>query len=283
MKTIQSVYVNEEEITLEDLGEQMKEIVIQSVADGRISVYLNKSLISFSIVDVIQLYLSYFEEFQLPILISYGGNSYLLRDELEIPQDQNLVTIFLKGFIECSATFHITNDLHSIQYPIFCIGFSPPTQSQKLTNEFYEFIRNREFPVLSSEKVIQKRLKMERRNRNFLLNASKSKEEMISRHNKAESLLFSKRKELLELEKKIEKLISKSSKKPGNEKIESDIAQIKQMLDAAENKTKELNERLEEKVHGKVFSNEEELQLMHDLKIRVQAARRKLEELKERV
>ncbi|KAH0797564.1 uncharacterized protein GO595_009667 [Histomonas meleagridis] len=240
-------------------------------------------MISFSIVDVIQLYLSYFDDFQLPVIVSYGSNSYLLKDKLKIPKDQISVNLLLKGFIECSATFCVTNDLQSIQYPVILFGFSPPSQSQKLTKEFYKFVQDREFPLLSSNKVVQQRLKLERRNRNYLLNASKAKEEMISRYDRAESLLSSKRREYLELEKKAENLISKSSKKQGNEKTERNITEISNALDAAESKIKELNEELEEKVSGKVFTIEEEIQLMQNLKKRVQATREKLEELKKTV
>lgn len=287
---IRSVFSDVQEsnsVRIDDLRDFIWTIALQSIADGRVTVYLNKQVVYCSLTDLSNEYLAHILPLKLPVLMKKDNETTFI-DQAKVLLSKSLPEV---SFQTIGA---ITSEVHfkyistgsrlpkNIEYPIVCIGFPEPPEDPKLVEDFGNFIYNRDFPLTTYTDLVKKRGKLERRNRDFLLQTSKTRTNLIQRYKDSSVALQKKQKTLEILNEKISSATNANRLKvPNLDNISDTIEQIDTAITALVETTDKLSDELDTKAKGVQMTRREELELLQTLQQQVRDSKSQLEILKE--
>ena len=268
----------------------MDSIVLQSVADGRITVLISQDVCSCTLSDIVDLFTASFQQYPVPIQIQVGKETFFAGENAgSIPESASSVTVSVLGYFNCSATFGFIDDPTEgfpslTAYPLLCVGFMRKSESPKLRRDFEQFVRNREFPVRQMKGIYRQRTQLESRNRDYLLQTAKARKDLKQRYTSAKQTLEKKNRQLAVICEQLDGLEKTDSAPRGPrrlDKIEETIASIDGQINELVDMTERLSDMVDEKANGKQMTRREELALLTTLKKQVTDSRQQLEALKE--
>ena len=274
-------------IRIEDLKDFISTIALQSIADGRVTVYLNKQVVYCSLTDLSNEYLAHIFPLKLPILMKKDNEITLLEQpKVSLPKSLPEVSFQTIGAITSEVHFKYISTGNrlpkNIEYPIVCVGFPEPPEDPNLVEDFGNFINNRDFPLTTYTPTVKKRGKLERRNRDFLIHTSKTRTNLIQRYKEASSALIKKQRQLDALNEKISAATNSNRlKAPNLDSISDTIEQIDTAISALVETTDHLSDELDIKAKGVQMKRHEELELLQILQQQIRDSKSQLEILKE--
>ncbi|OHS92960.1 hypothetical protein TRFO_12144 [Tritrichomonas foetus] len=274
-------------VRMEDLRDYIHTIALQSVADGRVTVLINKPVVFCSLNEMSNEYLFQFRKMRMPVLMTQGEETTVVTtNKVIVPKSIPAVSFDVIGAITASVRFRYIqspNNLPSdIQYPIVCIGFPAPPEDPQLVQDFANYLQERIFPLTSYDSLVKKRTKMERRNRDYLIQTSKTRHSMIQRYNDASATYKKRQRQFEALTEKVNTVTNTNRlKTPNMEDIASTIERIDAAINVLVETTDKLSDELDHKSKGKQMTRHEELELLQTLKQQVRDSRAQLEVLKE--
>ena len=273
-------------VRMDDLRDFINTISLQAVADGRVTVLINRRVVFCSLGEVSNEFIKQFRKLHLPALLTFNGQtSSVTTYRVNVPKSVPSVTIELIGAITGLVHFQFVtfpgDELpEEITYPLVCIGFPKPQEKPELVDDFEEFTRNRIFPLLEYDDIVKRRTKAERRNREFLIQTNKTRTSMVQRYNEASATYKKRQRQLEMLHEKITAATNSSKiKQPNYEDIAETIERIDNEINILVETTDGLSEELDLKSKGKQMSRREELELLHTLQQQVRDSRSQLEVL----
>lgn len=287
---IRSVFSDVKEsnsIRFDDLRDFVSTIALQAIADGRVTVYLNKQVVYCTLSDLSNEFLSHILSLKLPVLMTKDNETVLVeQNKVSLPKSLPYVSFQIIGAITSYVRFEYFTSGNrlpkNLTYPIVCIGFPEPPIDQSLVEEFGNFINNRTFPLTVYTPLVKKRGKLERRNRDFLIQTSKTRANLIQRYNDSSSQLQKKQKQLEILHEKIAQATNTNRlKAPNLDNITDTIEQIDTAISALVETTERLSVELDNKAKGVQMTRHEELELLQVLQQQVRDSKSQLEILKE--
>lgn len=287
---IRSIFADVQEsnsIRIDDLRDFISTVALQAIADGRVTVYLNKQVVYCSLTDFSNEFLSHIFPLKIPILMKKDNEITIVdQDRVSLPKSLPEVTFQLIGAIQSDV--HIKyisagNRLpKKIEYPIVCVGFPEPEEDPNLAEDFGNFVNERDFPLTTYTKLVVKRGKLERRNREFLLQTSKTRSNLIQRYKESAASLQKKQNILDSLDKKISEATSTNRlRAPNLDNISEKILQIDTAISALVETTDNLSAELDSKAKGVQMTRREELELLQTLQQQLRDSKSQLEVLKE--
>ena len=276
-------------IALEDLTDVMDSMVLQCVADGRITVFIQEGKVAFSMYEIIDSFISYFTHLDAYLTISvdnqkpisYSTNS----DDFPIPQDATSVVIEFLGYMNCSATFILIDDPSSIpeivDYPLICLGFPAPDPNEERIQDFAQFTLKRSFPVCQFTPIAQHRQKLETRNKSFKTNLTKARKQLSQRAKTAQETIEKRTKQLELLAEHVEESVSEPLPKAPevDDELEKTISRIENNINELRTKIDEASRKLRHKKKVRHFTKNEEIKLLKELKTEVTGDRQRVEAL----
>jgi hypothetical protein len=283
VELIRSVFEDASEVRVRELRPLVPSIVLQSVADGRVLVLLNSSVVRGSLAQLSLLFLSHFEGLRVPCTFTAGKETGPAGVSLKLPKGCSSVTLHINGFVQCSATFSYVAELpRGLTLPLLCVGFAAPPDSERLHDDFETFLADRAFPFLDVRAVARQRVKAESRNRDFLLHAAKTRQELVQRYTHADQALQRRSRQLQVLAEEAELLLG-ARQPPGPAAKLAAVEKTIERIDEAVNELAEYTQRLADaaaaKADGRHMTRKEETALLEALKNQVRDARRQLEAL----
>lgn len=285
---IRSVFETVQELNsvrFDDLKDFISTISLQAIADGRVNVYMNKKVVFASLTNIVNEFLENLRPLKLPILITQNRVTKLIeKNQVEISTALSYVQLDIIGSIQSTIRFEFLSPNgkypSTIKYPIVCIGLQPPQEDQNLINDFYQFVEKRHFPLISFTSLVKTRTKLERRNREFLIQIPKTRQNLKERYNNAVANIKKKQRQYEVLEEKVAS-IARPIKTPNMDDISMTIERIDTTINALVETTEKLNKELDRKDKGKQMTRSQELQLLQFLQQQVRDSRSQLEILKE--
>lgn len=281
---------DDQPVTQQDLSTIMDSIVLQSMADGRITVLFSRDSCTCSLSDAVDLFTASFQQYPIPIQITVGKETFFAGDEAPaIPESAPSVSVSVLGYFNCSATFGFVEDPTDslptyTTYPLLFVGFSRKSESPKMRRDFEQFIRNRDFPVRQVKGIYRQRTQLESRNREYLLQMAKARKDLKQRYTNAKQTLEKKNRQLVVICEQLESLQQNDNTVKGPrriDKIEETIANIDGQINELVDMTERLSQMVDEKANGRQMTRREELALLGTLKKQVIDSRQQLEALKE--
>ena len=220
--------------------------------------------------------------------LTVGKKSTIITKGLLIPKSAPFFTISSLGYFNCSATFGFIGSPEEpipafAVYPLICIGFHSPSESAKLRRDFEQFVRKREFPVRQIKTIAKQRTQLESRNRDYLLQTSKSRKDLKQRYTTSVQVLEKKSRQLAVLEEKLESIAQQHEGKTVRrlESVEDTIQRIDAAINELVDQVESLMSLVDEKADGRHMTRREELALLESLRKQVRDSRQQLEAFKE--
>ena len=270
-------------IMLEDLTEVLDSIVLQTAADGRITVFIQESKVNFTMQEICTSFVSYFSHFESPFTIQVDDGEPIVMnlsdEEINIPYFTTSIVIEFLGMINAKATFILIADPSNVpvvvEYPLVCLGFPAPDVLQKNVRNYVEFEINREFPVLKFTPIVEHRVKLEQRNKIFQVNCIKTRKNLKKRISDIKSSLQSRQRQFSLLKENAEASVAEpiSFEKKVRPDTEESIQLIERSLDRLADIVTPLKIILDEKRSIKYYTRERELELLEKLRNEVQSGR----------
>ena len=279
-------------IALEDLTDVMDSMVLQSVADGRITVFIQEGKVAFSMYEIIDSFISYFTHLDAYLTISidnqkpisYSTNS----DDFPIPQDATSVVIEFLGYMNCSATFILINDPQdassfpeNVEYPMICLGFPAPDPDEQKIQDFANFTLTRAFPVSQFTPIAQHRQKLESRNKTLKTNLTRSRKQLSQRAKTAKDTIEKRTKQLELLAEHVNEAVSQPLPRAPevDDELEKTISRIEEEINDIRNKIDDAYAALANKRKQRHYTRKEELRLLNELKLEVNDDRKRVDSL----
>jgi hypothetical protein len=281
IELVRAVFADAGEVRARELRQLMPSIVLQSVADGRILVLMNSSIVAGSLAQLTISYLSYFEKFRVPCTFTVGKETNPADSPIKLPKTCTSVTIRVSGFLQCSATFSYVSELpRNMTCPLLCVGFAAPPDAERLTREFEGHLPERELPFLDLTAIARQRVRIEGRNRDYLLQTGKTRQELSQRYAKADQTLRRRRSQLEILEKDVEQLLGAKPPPPAKlVAVERTIERLGAEINELAAHAEKLAKAADAKTEGRGMTRKEEAALLDALKNQVRDARRQLDAL----
>lgn len=268
-------------------------ILVQSAADGRLNVVFNANMIDFSLVSMAEQYLSYFDRFGITVSLIIDQKPLpkpfeLPLDVSSLPKARRFIQMNFLGFLNSSITFYRYKDQESIpndlSYPIFYVGFPAPPINAKLMNDFKKFTMNRQFPIFDYKSLVRKRTAMERRNRDYLLQVTKTRQGLNERSNNAIEVIKKRERQFSVLEEKVQAISARKPRLPPQiSNVESILVTIESNIDDLSTQVDELTTLFDQKAEGEQMSRHEELALLESLRSQITGYKQDIEEMKRNV
>lgn len=270
-------------IMLEDLTEVLDSIVLQTAADGRITVFIQESKVNFTMQEICTSFVSYFSHFESPFTIQVDDGEPIIMnlsdEEINIPYFTTSIVIEFLGMINAKATFILIAEPSDVpvvvEYPLVCLGFPAPDVLQKNVRNYVEFEINRVFPVLKFTPIVEHRVKLEQRNKGFQVNCVRTRKNLKKRMEDIRSSLQGRHRQFLLLKENTEASVAEpiSFEKKVRPDIEESIRQIERSLDELADIVNPLKDMLEEKRSVRYYTREKELELIENMGKEIQATR----------
>jgi hypothetical protein len=260
-------------------------IVLQSVSDGRVSIYLNNSIFVGTLKPLAERFLSYFDRFHIQASCTVGRETFQIDGPLELPNPCTSVKLTIAGFFQCSVLFSVVSQLpKDVSFPLVLVGFSAPRDSQRLQLEFEDYLVNREFPCLDVKAISRQRVRLESRNRDFLLQTSKTRQELMQRHSRADQSLQRRAEQIEVLAREVEGILKiKVTPTVRVMAVERTIERIDRAINDVAGYAGKLEVAVNGKAEGRPMTRKEELTLLEQLKNQVRETRQQLDALNEQI
>jgi hypothetical protein len=260
-------------------------IVLQAVADGRVSVYFNSAVVVGNIKPLAERFLTYFDRFHTQVTCTAGRETFLLDGPLQIPTGCQTLRLSIGGFLQCTALFAVVAQLpRDATCPLVLVGFPAPRDAQRLKREFEDFVAGRDFPCLDLKAFSRQRVRLEGRNREFLLHTAKTRHDLAQRYARADQALQRRAEQNEILTREVEALVRAKAMPPPSARIpavERTIDRIDRAINEATAYVARLAAAAEGKAGGRHMSRKEELALLEVLKNQVRETRQQLDALNE--
>lgn len=276
-------------IMLEELTDVMDGMVLQTVADGRITVYIQEHKVAFPICDIVSSYLSYFSHFDCSIILTIDENPpqsfHVSTEEFPLPDNPHTVVIEFLGFLNATATFKLIEDTselnENIKYPILCLGFPSPDIDERAIQEFEQFTLSREFPIQQYTKLVQKRVQLESRNKSFKIKLSKPRKDLQQRAKDAIAEIKKREKQLEMIKEHAETVVNEPLPQAPDviPKLEEVISRIESEINDIKVKVNNAYAILGEKRTERHYTRREELELLEKLRAEVTSDRNQVNSL----
>lgn len=280
-------------IMLEELTDVMDGMVLQTVADGRITVYIQEQKVAFPICDIVESYLSYFSHFDCSITIAIDDNppqAYSIAlEEFPIPENPRSVVIEFLGFLNATATFKLIENAsqinRNVKYPILCLGFPSPDIDEHAIQEFEQFTLSREFPVQQYTKLVQKRTQLESRNKSFRVKLSKPRKDLQKRAKDSIAEIQKREKQLQLIKEHAQDEVNEPlpSAPEVNPKLEEIISRIEGEINDIKVRINDAYAMLEEKKTERHYTRTEELELLEQLRTEVAGDRKQVDDFEAQI
>jgi hypothetical protein len=272
-------------IRILDARNLIPSIVLQAVADGRVSVYFNSAIVVGNIKPLAERFLTYFDRFHTPVTCTAGRETFILDGPMQIPTGCQALRLSVAGFLQCTALFAVVAQLpRDVTCPLVLVGFPLPRDSQRLRREFEDFVAGRDFPSLDLKAVARQRVRLEGRNREYLLHTSKARQNLVQRYTRADQALQRRAEQIETLTREVDALVRARSMPPPSARIsgvERTIDRIDRAINEVTAYATKLAATAEGRAEGRQMSHKEELALLETLKNQVRETRQQLDALNE--
>jgi len=270
----------------------MASIALQSVADGRVTVLMDRDAVDCTLEEVVLAYAAHFRDLPVPITVRAGGSvCFVDRDfDLRLERSAPSASVFVLGFLNCSATFGFVSDDDAglpefASYPLVCVGFACAPASSALVNDFSAFVRGRKFPFADVRSVWRRRSQLEVQNRDFAFQTVSAARDLRQRFVTAQGVCRRRAEQLAAAVAQIRGLSGRAEASGAGATALRDVRARMDRLDAEINALFETGESLagaaDAKQVGRAMSRREELSLLAAMRQRVRDARQQVAALKE--
>jgi hypothetical protein len=270
-------------VRMHDIYGQIPSLVLQSVADGRVSVYLNSAVVVGTFKPLIENFLSYFASFNVHRSYTIGGETLQIEDPFVLPEGCQSITLSISAPFQCTASFSVVPQLPAdAACPIMTIGFPEPRDARRLEGEFQDFVAGRVFPALDVRAVSRQRVRLESRNRDYLLQTARARQALAQRYGAADQALAARAEQIAVLAREVELLTRpRPAAAVRAPPVERTIERIDRAINEVAAATEKLKALAEGKADGRKMTRREELALLETLKNQVRETRQQLDALKE--
>jgi predicted nucleic acid-binding Zn-ribbon protein len=193
----------------------------------------------------------------------------------------------ITGFFQCTALFAIVPQVpRDINCPVLLVGFPSPRQAERLEREFEEFCGKRDFPCLDLKAIARQRVRLESRNRDYLIQTTRMRQALEDRYARADELLQKREQQMEMLTKEAEAIIrAREAPQPPHRTplVERTIDRIDRAINEITAYVGRLAETANGKSEGRPMTRKEELALLERLKNEVRETRQQLDALNEQL
>lgn len=276
-------------IALEDLTDVMDSLVLQTVADGRITVFIQEEKVAFSMCEIIDSFLSYFTHLDTFLTLSIDNKepvSFSAKsDDFPIPDDATSVVIEFLGYMNCSATFILIENPESlpknIEYPMVCLGFPAPDPEEQNISDFVAFETERTFPVFQFTPIAQQRQKLESRNKALKTGLTRSRKQLTQRAKEARETIQKRVKQMELLAEHVDEAVNEPLPQAPEvvPELEETITRIENEIADVRTKINDAYALLEEHRKDRNYTRKEELRILKELKKEVTSDRERVDSL----